>query len=75
MKYLLVGGPRHGEFIDIPDNRRIFLVPVMQPISAASWATGGNEYQYTPSLPVCEYERADVGSDRLVYIAKRVSPR
>lgn len=74
MKYLLVGGPSHGEFVDVPENRRTLTVPVMEPLPAASYWSVSPEYNVVPIIRTCEYERHDIGTDRLVYIAKRVSP-
>lgn len=74
MRYLFVGGPRHGEFVELSDNRRTWLVPVFPPFPTAVWGNAEAEaFLNTPTIQTCEYERADVGTDRLVYLAKRTS--
>jgi hypothetical protein len=74
VKYLFVGGPRHGEFVDVPGSRRTLTVPVMGPLPTASYWGVSPEYNSALFLRTCEYERQDIGTDRLVYTAKRVSP-
>jgi hypothetical protein len=74
MKYLFVGGPRHGEFISVSDSRRVIVFPVMEPLTASTYWGVSPEYNDATFIRTCEYERADIGTDRIVYLAKRVSP-
>jgi hypothetical protein len=74
VKYLFVGGPRHGQFVDVPEGRRTLIVPVTEPITTAAYWGVSPEYFDALFIRTCEYERQDIGTDRLVYTAKRVSP-
>jgi hypothetical protein len=72
MKYLLVGGPKHGEQVEIPDNRRAIIVPDFTPITAR-YCDPGDQRVDDFRIRTVDYERTDVGSDRIVYIARRTN--
>jgi hypothetical protein len=72
MKYLFVGGPKHGEQIELPDNRHRFLVPEM-PNFTARYFDPTDQHIDDYRIRTVEYERTDVGSDRIIYIARRTN--
>jgi hypothetical protein len=70
MKYLLVGGPRHGDFVNVDETRRSPLfVPDYPPFPTASFDAG--DPKNWPTISTVEYDRMDIGTDRIVYVARR----
>jgi len=72
MKYLFVGGPKHGEQIEIPDNRRTIIIHDFPPITARYYDPC-DQHIDDYLIRTVDYERTDVGSDRIVYIARRTN--
>jgi hypothetical protein len=69
MKYLFVGGPKHGETIDVRDNQPTVVAPLMPDIRASYY---GLPLDTWPTIQTVEYFRRDIGTDRIVYVAARV---
>lgn len=65
----MVGGPRHGQEMEIPDGRPSVIIP--EPMPLPIYYSLEDPRFYDPRIRTCEYVRRDVGTDRIVYIAVR----
>jgi hypothetical protein len=78
MKYLFVGGPKHGEFLTVDDAKCTILIPVREPNDYARFIDHGpamclRSCCCSPTYRTVEYRRMDIGTDHIVYVARRTS--
>jgi hypothetical protein len=76
MRYLFVGGPFHGEFRIVDNSLRTVMLPTVDRAPVAHYLDHGpamclKQECCGPTYRTVEYTRMDIGTDYVVYVARR----